>query len=52
MIDVGEPLVKATYYLEGDAPLALNCFEMMTSVLPSIQTECYTNVKEGKQKTQ
>ena len=27
MVDWGEPFVKATYLLEGDGPLALECYE-------------------------
>ena len=45
VIDVGEPLVKTTYDLEGDGPLALNCYNVMTTVLTSVRTGYYPNVK-------
>ena len=25
--DIGEPFIKTCYYLEGDGPLALHCYE-------------------------
>ena len=45
VIDAGEPLVKTTYYLEGDGPLSLNCYEAMTTVLISIRTVHYPIVE-------
>ena len=45
VIDAGEPLVKTTYYLEGDGPLSLNCYEAMTTVLTSIRTGHYPIVE-------
>ena len=45
VIDAGEPLVKTTYYLEGDGPLSLNCYEGMTTVLTSIRTGHYPIVE-------
>ena len=45
VIDVGEPLVKTTYNLERDGPLAPNYYEVMTAVLTSIQTGYYPNVE-------
>ena len=36
VIDAGEPLVKTTYNLKGDGPLALHCYEEMTTILTSI----------------
>ena len=37
--DVWEPLVKTTYNLEGDGPLAVNCYEVMTDVLTCVSRE-------------
>ena len=36
-VDAGEPLVKATYKLEGDGPLAIDCYEVLSSVKAAIQ---------------
>jgi len=35
--DVGEVFVQSTYILEGDGPLALECYEIITKVRSSIQ---------------
>lgn len=43
-IDAGEPFVKATYRLEGDGPLALECFEVITMLQASINNQHYPNV--------
>ncbi len=43
-IDVGEPFVKATYRLEGDDPLALECFEVITVLQASISNNHHPNV--------
>ena len=43
-VDPGEPFVKATYCLEGDAPLALECYEVVTMVQAAIHSGHYTNV--------
>ncbi len=29
IVDAGEPLVKATYKLEGDGPLGFHCYEVL-----------------------
>ena len=50
VIDAGEPLVKTTYDLEGDGPLALNCYEAMTTVLTPIQTGHYPNLEAASRK--
>ena len=44
VVDVGEPFVKATYALEGDGPLAFQCYEIVTAVQISITTAHYPNV--------
>ena len=31
-IDVGEHFVKATYFLEGDGPLVVACYEKLSAV--------------------
>ena len=42
--DVGEPFVKATYSLEGDGPLALECFEVITMLQASVRNHHHPNV--------
>ncbi len=44
IIDAGTPLVKATYNLEGDGPLVLQCHDQICTVLNAIQTAHYPNV--------
>ena len=44
-VDWGEPFVKACYHLEGDGPLALDCFEMIDQVKASVATENIPNVR-------
>ena len=44
-IDWGEPFVKACYYLEGDGPLAVDCYEQDSDwiayrVHPQCQGHC------------
>ena len=43
-VDAGEPFVKATYHLEGDGPLAFECFEVITMLQASISNNHYPNV--------
>ena len=39
-VDWGEPFVKTCYYLEGDGPLALDCYEVIDQVIiASVATE-------------
>jgi len=46
IVDFGEPFVKATYQLEGNAPLALDCFEIVDGLSTScIQQCCAPNVE-------
>ena len=42
-IDAGEVFVKATYNLEGDGPLALECYEKIIGVRNSIQVRHWPN---------
>ncbi len=37
VVDGGECLVKTTYKLEGDGPVALRAYELVTTVLASIR---------------
>ena len=43
-IDGMEPFVKATYFLEGDGPLALHAYERISSLLSAITTRHFPNV--------
>ena len=36
IIDVGEPLVKATYKLEGDGFFIFDCFEVVATLFSSL----------------
>lgn len=38
-VDWGEPFVKACYKLEGDGSLALDCYELVDTVVASTSTE-------------
>ena len=49
-VDWGEPFVKACYHLEGDGPLALDCFETIGQVIASVATENIPNVRAIAQK--
>ena len=44
IIDWGEAFVKATYNLEGDGPLAFTCYEIVQTVVASIQVANTPNV--------
>ena len=44
-VDWGEPFVKACYYLEGDGPLAVDCYEAMDKIIIGIRTEYTPNVR-------
>ena len=43
-IDGMEPFVKATYFLEGDGPLALHAYERISSLFSAISTHHFPNV--------
>lgn len=36
IVDVGLPFVQATYKLEGDGPLALQCYEVIASLTAAV----------------
>ena len=38
LVDWGEPFVKATYFLKGDGPLALECYEAIHKVSETLHT--------------
>ena len=41
MVDVGVHFVNATYYLEGDGPLILTCFERLSAVSHAVTVGHY-----------
>ena len=43
-MDWGEPLIKATYFLEGDGPLALECYEAVKKVSEAVHVAHTLNV--------
>ena len=49
-VDWGEPFVKACSVLEGDGPLALNCFEVIERIKQSLLTENIPNVRALSEK--
>ena len=44
VIDCGERFVKATYELEGDGPLVLRCYEVISILQASIHTAHFPNL--------
>ena len=44
-MDAGEAFVKATYNLEGDGPLVLRCYEILSTLTAGIQVGHYPNVQ-------
>lgn len=44
VVDWGEPFVKATHFLEGNGPLALECYERVQVILGTIQAKHAPNV--------
>ena len=44
VIDAGEPFVKATYVLEGDGPLALKCYEVVSRLFAGIHVQHFPNL--------
>lgn len=45
IVDAGEAFVKETYCLEGDGPIVLTCFEILSTLAASIQTQHYPNLQ-------
>ena len=44
VVDAGEPLVKATYRLEGGGPLSLKCYEIIFSALEGARVANFPNL--------
>ena len=44
-IDLGEHFVKAMYFLEGDGPLVLSCYEKLSAVAQVCQALHFQNVR-------
>jgi len=44
-IDVGEVLVKTTYTLEGDGPMAFKCYEMISAIKAALQVQHWSNTE-------
>ena len=42
-VDAGEPFVKATYNLEGDGPLALECYDILNKVKAAVKVRHWPN---------
>lgn len=45
IVDWGEPFVKACYFLEGDGPLAVDCYEAIERIQAGLRTEHIPNVR-------
>ena len=45
VIDAGKPFVSGTYKLEGNGPLALQCYEIINSITAVVELAHYPNVK-------
>ena len=46
VVDVGHSFVQATYNLEGDGPLALTCYEVISALTTSVnQVQHYPNAQ-------
>jgi len=45
VIDAGKPFVQATYKLEGDGPVAIECYAIISSLSVSVRLENYPNVQ-------
>ena len=45
VIDAGKPFVSGTYKLEGNGPLALQCYEIINSITAAVELAHYPNVE-------
>ena len=45
IMDGGKPFVQGTYKLEGNGPLALQCYEIISSITAAVDTAHYPNVE-------
>ena len=44
MVDAGKPFVEATYKLESDGPVVLECYDVINSLSVCAKMEDYRNV--------
>lgn len=44
-IDAGKPFVQGTYKLEGSGLLALECYDIISSVTTAVEMKHYPNVQ-------
>ena len=42
-MSAGKPFVQATYVLEGDGPLAIQCYEVISSLTTAVNLAHYPN---------
>ena len=45
VVDAGKPFVEATYKLESDGPIVLECFDVISALDVAIKMENYSNVQ-------
>lgn len=45
IVDAGKPYVEATYRLESDDPVVLECFDIISSLNIAMKMENYVNVQ-------
>ena len=45
VVDAGKPFVEATYQLESDIPMVLECFDIISSLSVACKMEHYPNVQ-------
>ena len=45
MIDAGHHFLSATYYFEGDDPLAFSCYERLSALAHAVTVESYPNTE-------
>ena len=45
VVDAGKPFVEATYKLESDGPIILECFDVISALDVAIKMENYSNVQ-------
>ena len=45
VVDAGKQFVQATYKLEGNGPLAFQCYEVISALSTSVMMENYPNVQ-------
>ena len=50
VVDWGEPYAKACYFLEGDGPLAVDCYEAIKRIQAGLRTEHIPNIRAVAQR--